>query len=224
MNQRLFRSRDDRVIAGVAGGLAAMLNVDPSLVRILWVILVPLTGGFIILLYFVMAIVVPEMPIAEDRWQAWERPWPDPWTDHGSMGSTGETGIPSPSSDTDSPPALGGTGGTGAVGEPGVVTSDEATRRVPPAGTLAGAGAGSSPGGWQPPLEHRGSAWQTPGEESRDRGVPLIFGLILVLIGAFFLARTYVPGIDWEALWPFLLIGTGIALLLGSLRRSTNRS
>lgn len=74
------------------------------------------------------------------------------------------------------------------------------------------------------PADARRSAWQTPDEDSRDRGVPLIFGLILVLIGAFFLARSYIPGIDWEASWPFLLVGIGIALLLGSLRRSANRS
>jgi phage shock protein C len=60
MNRRLFRSRDDRVLAGVAGGLAELWDVDPSLVRVVWVILVPLTGGFALLAYVVMAFVVPE--------------------------------------------------------------------------------------------------------------------------------------------------------------------
>ena len=60
MNRRLFRSRDDRILAGVAGGLADLWDADPSLVRVVWVILVPLTGGFALLAYIVMAFVVPE--------------------------------------------------------------------------------------------------------------------------------------------------------------------
>jgi len=60
MRRALFRSRDDRMIAGVAGGLAEMWDLDSSLVRIVWAILVPFTGGFALLVYIVMAIVVPE--------------------------------------------------------------------------------------------------------------------------------------------------------------------
>ena len=59
MDRRLYRSRDVRMVAGVAGGLAAYLNIDPSLVRILWVVLIPLTGGLILLLYLAMALIVP---------------------------------------------------------------------------------------------------------------------------------------------------------------------
>lgn len=75
MNEHLFRSRDERVIAGVAGGLAERLDLDPALVRIVWLLLVPLTGGFALLVYIVMAIVVPD----EDR--AW-MPYTGsaPWT------------------------------------------------------------------------------------------------------------------------------------------------
>ena len=46
MNERLYRSRDDRMLAGVAGGLAEMWDADPSLVRIVWALLVFVTGGF----------------------------------------------------------------------------------------------------------------------------------------------------------------------------------
>jgi len=59
MDTRLYRSRDDRMIGGVAGGLADYLGVDPSLVRIGWVLLF-LAGGIGLLLYIVMWIVVPE--------------------------------------------------------------------------------------------------------------------------------------------------------------------
>ncbi|MEO8511399.1 MAG: PspC domain-containing protein [Chloroflexota bacterium] len=60
MNDRLYRSRSDRMVAGVAGGLAQSMRLDPSLVRIVWAILVFATGGIALVIYIVMAIVVPE--------------------------------------------------------------------------------------------------------------------------------------------------------------------
>ena len=60
MNRQLFRSRDDRMIAGVAGGLAELWDADPSVIRFIWVVLVPFTGGFALLAYVIMALVVPE--------------------------------------------------------------------------------------------------------------------------------------------------------------------
>lgn len=60
MGYRLYRSRRDRMLAGVAGGLAEMWGADPSLVRIVWALLVVFTGGIALLVYIVMAIVVPE--------------------------------------------------------------------------------------------------------------------------------------------------------------------
>jgi phage shock protein C len=60
MADRLYRSRHDRMIAGVAGGLAEMWDADPALIRIIWALLVIFTGGIALLVYIVMAIVVPE--------------------------------------------------------------------------------------------------------------------------------------------------------------------
>ena len=62
MTRRLYRSRTDTVLGGVASGLAQYLNTDPALVRIAWAILVPLTGGAMFLAYIVAWIVVPEEP------------------------------------------------------------------------------------------------------------------------------------------------------------------
>lgn len=63
MNRRLYRSRTDTILGGVAAGLANYLNADPALVRIAWAILVPLTGGAAFLAYIVAWIVVPEEPM-----------------------------------------------------------------------------------------------------------------------------------------------------------------
>ncbi len=51
------------MLAGVAGGLADMWGADPSLVRVIWALLVIFTGGVALLVYIVMAIVVPEEPL-----------------------------------------------------------------------------------------------------------------------------------------------------------------
>ena len=67
MDDRLYRSRDDRMIAGVAGGVAERLDADPSIIRIVWAVLIFLTGGLALLVYIVMAIVVPERPAGMDR-------------------------------------------------------------------------------------------------------------------------------------------------------------
>jgi phage shock protein C len=64
MADRLYRSRHDRMVAGVAGGLAEMWDADPALIRIIWALLIIFTGGIALLVYIVMAIVVPE---ADDR-------------------------------------------------------------------------------------------------------------------------------------------------------------
>jgi phage shock protein C len=63
MNRRLYRSRTDRVLAGVAAGVAKWLNADPALVRVAWVILAFVTSGLGVLVYVVMAFVVPEEPM-----------------------------------------------------------------------------------------------------------------------------------------------------------------
>jgi phage shock protein C len=62
MNKRLYRSTSNRKIAGVCGGIAEYFNIDPTIVRIIAVILLLPGGlpGFIP--YVIMWIVVPEKP------------------------------------------------------------------------------------------------------------------------------------------------------------------
>jgi phage shock protein C len=60
--KRLYRSRKNRVIAGVCGGLGEYFNVDPVIFRILFVILL-LPGGFPGLIpYVILWLVVPLRP------------------------------------------------------------------------------------------------------------------------------------------------------------------
>ena len=56
---RLYRSRDDRILFGVAGGLAEFFDIDPVLVRLGWVLLTVASVGLGALAYVVLAIVTP---------------------------------------------------------------------------------------------------------------------------------------------------------------------
>ncbi|TAL86218.1 MAG: PspC domain-containing protein [Rhodanobacter sp.] len=61
MEKRLYRSRQDRALAGVCGGIATYFGWDPTLVRVGWILLT-LMGGSGILLYLIMWVVMPEAP------------------------------------------------------------------------------------------------------------------------------------------------------------------
>lgn len=57
--KRLYRSRDSRLITGVAGGLAEYLGLDPVIIRIIFVLLA-LGAGSGILIYIILALIIPE--------------------------------------------------------------------------------------------------------------------------------------------------------------------
>jgi len=59
--KKLYRSQKDRLIAGVCGGLGEYFNLDPVLLRIIFVALTFINGSGIIL-YLVLAIIVPNEP------------------------------------------------------------------------------------------------------------------------------------------------------------------
>ena len=137
MRDRLYRSRTDRMLFGVAGGMARYLNLDPAIVRIVWVLLF-LAVGTGVLLYIVAAVVIPEEPAGY----------------------------------------------------------------VPPAARagLAGTGVDASPNA-RPDLGNG----------------PIIFGVVLVLVGGWLLLQRFVR-INTADVWPILVIGLGVILVIGSLR------
>ncbi len=65
--KRLYRSVDDRMFAGVCAGIAEYFDVDPTLIRLLFVFGFFATGSGLFWAYVIMMIVVPEyVPAAED--------------------------------------------------------------------------------------------------------------------------------------------------------------
>lgn len=61
MEKKLYRSQDDKVLAGVCGGLAEYFEVDATLIRLVWAVTV-LFAGTGILAYILFIIIVPERP------------------------------------------------------------------------------------------------------------------------------------------------------------------
>ena len=61
MQKKLYRSVADRKVAGVCGGVANYLNMDPTVIRVLWAI-ISLLGLFGVIAYIVCAFIIPEEP------------------------------------------------------------------------------------------------------------------------------------------------------------------
>jgi phage shock protein PspC (stress-responsive transcriptional regulator) len=61
MNKRLYKSQTNKVLFGVCGGLGEYFNIDPTIVRLILVLLV-LFAGTGILAYIVAALVIPNSP------------------------------------------------------------------------------------------------------------------------------------------------------------------
>lgn len=190
--RRLYRSRYDRQLAGVAAGMAEYLDLDPTLVRILW-ILSALFGGFTILLYVILAFVMPLAPVAA---------MPAGPGAPGGAGGYGVAGGPAPAD------------GSAASDAEGVATGEAATSWGIAAG--AASGTGWTGGGWMPPAATRPDA--EPG-----RGAGFYAGILLVVFGAIALANAAIPGWAGAIyLGPALLVALGAALLVRSMRRTAD--
>lgn len=61
MNRKLYKSRNNRVFSGVCGGIGEYLNVDPVVVRVIWLILV-FAFGTGILAYILCLLIMPNAP------------------------------------------------------------------------------------------------------------------------------------------------------------------
>lgn len=60
MNRKLYRSNDNKMLCGVCGGIGEYLNIDPTLIRLLWAVLA--CSGTGIIVYLLAAIIIPQEP------------------------------------------------------------------------------------------------------------------------------------------------------------------
>jgi phage shock protein C len=198
--RRLYRSRD-RQLAGVAGGMAEYLDIDPTVVRILWIIVAIASVGFALLAYLILAIVIPQAPYATA---------PGGWPPAPS--GTGAAGWGTPSA-------------TPAWGTPQAAPANAQAWGTPQAAPAWGTGpasANTGPATYPGPATFAGysAPLATRQAESRGIGAAAIVGVVLVVIGAIALADAALPG--WVAgavIGPAVILTLGAALLVSSLRR-----
>ena len=60
MEKKLYRNTQSKLIAGVCSGLAEYINIDPTIIRVIWA-LVGLSGAGIVA-YLICALIIPEKP------------------------------------------------------------------------------------------------------------------------------------------------------------------
>ncbi len=61
--KKLYRSKKNRVISGVCAGIAEYLNIDPTIVRLIYILLTIFTAvAPFVIIYLIMWIIVPEQP------------------------------------------------------------------------------------------------------------------------------------------------------------------
>ena len=81
--KRLYRSRNEKMIAGVCGGLADYLNVDPTVIRLVFLLLL-FAGGGGLFIYIILWVIMPLEPAGgsgvlevEDKPEAVSEPAPE---------------------------------------------------------------------------------------------------------------------------------------------------
>ena len=153
MKERLYRSRRDRVIGGVASGLGEYLNIDPVLIRVAFVV-IALLSGIGVLLYIILWIVIPEN-YAEGIYDSTD-------TNKSDSGDKSDT------------------------------AEEDFTNKDPK---------------------------EFYKEYKKSNNGRTIFGIILVGAGLIFLGDRLFPFFDFEDLFPLLLIGIGVALLVNSIKK-----
>jgi phage shock protein C len=192
VNDQLYRHPTDRVIAGVAGGLATWLAIDPSLVRVAWVLLAIFSGGLFVIVYIVMMFVVPLPP---PGWIPRPRGYREPGSGSvpgwqpGAPGQGWQPGVPGPGWQP---------GAAGQGWQPGSTDQPAAPETT---------------GGW--PAQPSQPAWTAP----RPGNAGLVAGVVLVVLGVWFLIDQYVR-IDWDLVWPVVIMVAGGGLIAAAVLRS----
>jgi phage shock protein C len=200
--RRLARSSRERMWAGVAGGLAEYFDLDPNLVRVLWVAGTILSHGIGIPLYILLWVILPR----DDRTRLDEtRPWRD-WSEefHAETQRLAEEARRVADD-------VRGAGQSWRAPDPAGPTE--------PAASYAPASAkGASPAGDAIPHPDETAPWWSASDRyvDRHRGRhPRSTGIALLTLGIVLLAANsgLFNWLDWHVMWPVIFIGLGVILL-----------
>ena len=77
MERKLYRSRTDKKLLGVLGGFAKYFNIDATVLRIIYVLLSLFVLGCPVIIYLVVALIIPEEPEAPDYQEGKFEPYND---------------------------------------------------------------------------------------------------------------------------------------------------
>jgi phage shock protein C len=233
--RRLYRSADDRILAGVCAGVADYFDVDPAIVRILWFLSVFFTGSLTFWAYLVMIIVVPLEP---DHWPA-----PSPWAPGGApvgpaggynaTGTNYPGGYPAGAMPATDPSASGVPGATGGSSsgeaDPNVAPPADPTAPAdprPPFAATSGPVGGAWSNDWR--SQRRQERWERRdarrAARHSDSTPGLVFGILLILAGGALAWHQLDPRIDLGFAWPIAVVVLGVLLVLTSFRRDSSGS
>lgn len=215
--RRLYRSSNDRILAGVAAGVADYFDVDPAIVRIIWFLSVFFTGTLTFWTYLVMIVVIPIEP---SEWPA-----QSPWAPGGG---------PTAFEAAYAPPTTGQAAGTAAAdaGSAPTATQPAADAAADPNAPAPGTPPAPAPGGWwaddwrsqrrQERWQNRAERWQQRAERHEMRhghgGPGLVFGLLLILVGGMLVLNQVLPNFPLNLTWPVVIIALGAILVVSSVR------
>jgi len=218
--KKLYRSRKNKVIGGVASGLAEYFDIDAAIMRLIFAFLAVVFPTFIIA-YILAWIIVPEQPSS----QVQAKGTPDIEASAAPANGCGSAELKNQGADNDKdlPPTAAEIAGSREAGREPVQ------------------GAGSPKAGSEVAAEVKNKTLNETGNQSQDQPQEAMqkpeqdksrqfLGYFLIAIGSIVILRRYVPSFGWRmpiyfirTWWPALIIVLGLALIFSALRGGSGR-
>jgi phage shock protein PspC (stress-responsive transcriptional regulator) len=194
-----MRSTRERMWAGVAGGMAEYFEIDPALMRLLWVAAAVVTGGLAVPAYILLWIILPrdDRPPAggPNVWRDWSEEFHSETQRLAAEARRVAEDVREAGQSWRAPDA----------GEPTRATANESTAAT------------SQPEG--APQQHVEEPWwqsERYVDRHRNHGRhPRSTGIVLVALGLLLLAANagIFSWVEWKTMWPLIFIGLGVILL-----------
>lgn len=195
--RRLMRSSHERMWAGVAGGMAEYFDLDPSLVRLLWIAATVVSGGLAVPVYILAWIILPRddrsMADSSAAWRDWSHEFHSETQRLADEARRVADDMRDPGRSWRAPEA-------------------------PPPGAEAATSRDAPPSAY-PSQPAQDAWWQSEQYADRQRHHhprhPRSTGIVLVTLGVLLLAANagIFSWIDWRMMWPLIFIGLGVLLL-----------
>jgi phage shock protein C len=204
--RRLMRSSHERMWAGVAGGIAEYFELDPALVRLLWVAAAVVSGGLAVPVYILAWIILPRddrPPVGgPSQWRDWSQEF------HSETQRLADEARRMTDDFRDASQSWRAPGSSVASPTTTASTSGEPAREAATDKGTPTAAASVEPDPW----------WTSERyvERHRHHGRhPRSAGIVLVVLGVLLLAANagMFSWIQWRTMWPLIFIGLGVFLL-----------